>query len=410
MSQAYSDDIFALTNDEPLPGHEPLGADRERMCEQICDQLVKWSKDPLSTDREIRVASGQIITLNGRWGSGKTSMVNRIEYLLRNKVEKTDKGEKRVYGDPLIVRFNPWIASSPENLISLFFSRLIHEVRNYDSGEWRRSCKRAGKLYRMEQLRSLLSDYSGLISVFGKKLDTILGSGGILSAFLGFGVGSASKNLEKSARINGDIHKLKEEIDYLCEDLDFPLIVIIDEVDRLERDELIAVLKLLRAIADFRKISYLVAIDIHHAAALVGRDLGYSYIQKFFPLRFDLEHSAFDAFIDKYREEALNSGFFDSNSAQHFNYAFERVVKIIFRPEEFPGPVLISNFRELKKAMNGIAIERKRVFIEIDPIDFLIVCILKYIHPEAWDIIQKNIGNLVDDSTTKRHISLVSRP
>lgn len=64
-------------------------------------------------DRED-VANCLTIGLMGEWGSGKTSILNMVENYLENSKIK-------------IIKFNPWIYSSYNQLVEQFFDELIFE-------------------------------------------------------------------------------------------------------------------------------------------------------------------------------------------------------------------------------------------------------------------------------------------
>ena len=60
---------------------------------------------------------GLVIGLFGKWGTGKTSVINMAANEI-NKLAENDENK------PLIMRFAPWNYSDKDNLISLFFQKL----------------------------------------------------------------------------------------------------------------------------------------------------------------------------------------------------------------------------------------------------------------------------------------------
>jgi len=59
-----------------------------------------------------------IISIEGKWGSGKTSLMNLIENEIKDDVE--------------IMHFNPWLLTDIRQVINLFFDELI-KVLSYGS-------------------------------------------------------------------------------------------------------------------------------------------------------------------------------------------------------------------------------------------------------------------------------------
>ena len=53
-----------------------------------------------------------VFGLNGKWGEGKTSVVN----LLRDKIEKND--------DFLVVNFNPWYFENEKAVVTAFYKQI----------------------------------------------------------------------------------------------------------------------------------------------------------------------------------------------------------------------------------------------------------------------------------------------
>lgn len=68
---------------------------------------------------EYNAKDGLVISLFGKWGTGKTSIINKI-----NSLANCDKKEKSNENKPLIIKFSPWNCSDKDNLITLFFQSL----------------------------------------------------------------------------------------------------------------------------------------------------------------------------------------------------------------------------------------------------------------------------------------------
>ena len=60
---------------------------------------------------------GLVIGLFGKWGTGKTSIIN----MAVNEIDALSVNDKI---KPLIIKFSPWNYSDKDNLISLFFQSL----------------------------------------------------------------------------------------------------------------------------------------------------------------------------------------------------------------------------------------------------------------------------------------------
>lgn len=63
------------------------------------------------------------IGITGEWGSGKTSLLNLIDNLLNKENNKKDIE---------IIRFNPWIYSSHNQLMEQFFDEIVSSFSNIE--------------------------------------------------------------------------------------------------------------------------------------------------------------------------------------------------------------------------------------------------------------------------------------
>ena len=70
---------------------------------------------------EYNGKDGLVIGLFGKWGTGKTSVINMAANEINKLAEKDDN-------KPLIMRFAPWNYSDKDNLISLFFQSLKNKI------------------------------------------------------------------------------------------------------------------------------------------------------------------------------------------------------------------------------------------------------------------------------------------
>jgi len=60
-------------------------------------------------------AEGHVVALYGKWGFGKTTMLNYVRHYL------SELGQSE---QPVVVSYNPWWFSGHEDLVRAFFSQL----------------------------------------------------------------------------------------------------------------------------------------------------------------------------------------------------------------------------------------------------------------------------------------------
>ncbi|GAA3346684.1 hypothetical protein GCM10020358_58610 [Amorphoplanes nipponensis] len=196
--------------DDPIssPGEETLGR------REFVDRLVAMFAE-IGTQ-----SSSTVLAVVGPWGSGKTSTVNLV-------LEKLD--EKR-WG---IARLNPWALGSAEAIVA----ELLGAIRSA-LPEKARSAREKLKTYALYATPAL-----GLIP----------------------GAGAATtKAFELAARRwtdEGTLQTHFEELETELAAIDRPVLVFVDDVDRLQPDELLALLRAIRVVGRLPNVHYVVAYD-----------------------------------------------------------------------------------------------------------------------------------------------------
>lgn len=173
---------------------------------------------------EIKHTDGMVIALYGGWGYGKTTVLNFIKHFIENDSENEIETVKR----PEILDFNPWWFSESNDLTMIFFSQLTALLK--DSGN--------------EKLLEGIRNFSKVISKIPLPYLSALES-----------VDEFFKMFEK------DIYQQKEKVEELLKERDKKILVVIDDIDRLDSNEIRQVFKLIKAVGDFPNIIYLIALD-----------------------------------------------------------------------------------------------------------------------------------------------------
>lgn len=175
-------------------------------------------------------ASGVVVGLTGPWGSGKSSLLN----LLQAKIEDQNPAA-------VVVRFDPWLVSGRDDVITQFFAELLATITTVGAANGRHG--------------DVLRDLGAKLAGYAKDLASAVS---LLS---------------------------------VAPDIDMPIVVLIDELDRGEDAEVRAVAQLVRAVADFPSISYLLAYDRSRVIEVLGDknlERGAAYLEKIVQLEIPL--------------------------------------------------------------------------------------------------------------------------
>lgn len=233
------------------PMEDVLG--RGAFVERLVDALIS---------PKTRKSTGLTIGITGPWGSGKSSILNLVQAEIQQRYP--DKA--------LIVRFDPWLVSGRDDLIVRFFAEVGRTIRRSSA-----TAERFGKLGRR------LLDYAKRVA---PAADLII-PGGATAISAGAAV------LDEAFASQRDLHTLRDKLADALEEADGALVVLIDELDRVEDAEIRAMAQLVRAVLDFPGISFLLAYDAERVAQALGHgalpgqepDHGRAYLEKIVQLQ-----------------------------------------------------------------------------------------------------------------------------
>jgi len=202
----------------------------------------------------LDVRAGAVVGILGAWGSGKTSFIN----LTRNIFNEIDFQ---------IIDFNPWMFSGTEQLVQSFFIELASELK-VSLGH-----AKIGKA--LEEYGTALSGMSWLPAI-----GTWVSRGQNLIKLIGIHLQKKNQGI-KEHRV-----KLEEELSKL----DKPIVVVLDDIDRLTSSEIRDIFRLVRLTARFPNLIYLVAFDRSRVEKALGDDgiSGRDYLEKILQIVVDL--------------------------------------------------------------------------------------------------------------------------
>jgi predicted KAP-like P-loop ATPase len=203
-----------------------------------------------------------IAGVEAAWGSGKTSFLNLTRAAIRDKA-----GDNAV-----ILEYCPWIYSTIDALLLGFCEQLASQLGRK---------VRDGKS--LEKVSNALSTLSKVIS-----LPRLIPIAAIPAEMVTTVLTSSSEALGSAARLaERDIFKAKEEVQTSIDESDKSIFVVIDDVDRLAPAEIRLLFQFLKAVADFRSVTYLLAYDprpVTQALSFDGTLDGEEYLKKFIQL------------------------------------------------------------------------------------------------------------------------------
>jgi predicted KAP-like P-loop ATPase len=351
----------------------------------------------------IRNWTGQeslVIALYGPWGNGKTSAKNMVlDFLYRGSpsIHTTD--------------FNPWQLANKPSLSEAFFDELGVALGKGDLGSntlkkstlaryrrWAHSLKGGSDLAHLVRnaFGSILI-ILGALTIGSAKIGSetaalVLGGllifGGIL-AFISRLIDSLIKLLEAGIDVGSkSIGEIKDELISDLRKRKTPLLVAIDDLDRLTPQELLEIFQLIKANANFPNVTYLILGDRAVLEANVTRALGVSgrdYLEKIVQVAFDLpivDIGIVREVLSK-RLESLLSG---AAIAAHF---YEKRWANIFWSSLH---VYFQNLRDVNRFTSALAFQIASFSadgaFEVNPIDLIGLEVIRQFEPDAYKAIR----------------------
>ncbi len=205
---------------------------------------------------EYHGSDGLVIGLFGKWGTGKTSILNMaIDELERMGSNRDNK--------PLVTRFSPWNYSDKNDLIGIFFRNLMKTINLKGNDEFKNKVGEA------------LRDYSGVLDL----LELIPGTGSTFATIAKNTAQAQGKKLMKGDDLDETRRKLADALRAVGK----KIIVTIDDIDRLTNSQIRDIFQLVKQVGDFPNIIYILAMDrdvVRGALAEVHNFDGNEYLEK----------------------------------------------------------------------------------------------------------------------------------
>jgi len=219
--------------------------------------------------------SSLVVGLYGEWGHGKTSALKLLELAL-DETRTHLVGGTPPKPQAQVVRFTPWLYSSVDTLLPAFFETLSSETGGIKVADGARRTK----------LKAALRGIGEFVGP-AVKLGALVVAGPAGSAMASAAAdalqGTAKATAEALDRGEPSFRKLRDEAsDVLLalghQDPPQRVVVLIDDLDRAAGvDEVLAMLKLVKLVADLPNVSYVLAMDRERVQALLRERISNSY-------------------------------------------------------------------------------------------------------------------------------------
>lgn len=341
-----------------VPARSTIGADSPiRKPEDDVLGRTKFARCFAEQALSLDATGGVVVGVLGPWGSGKTSFVNLARLYLEGA------------GVP-VLDFNPWMFSGAEQLVESFFVELSAQLK------LRPGLAEAGK-----DLEEYGESFSGLgwLPLVGPWIERGRAATKILAKMLQRrkeGVGRRRSNVEKALAA-----------------LEKPLVVVVDDIDRLTYSEIRDIFKLVRLTANFPNVIYILAFDrarVEKALAeqgIPGRD----YIEKILQVAVDIPAVPADV-LNKEVFRAIENALSTIDKTGPFDQsAWPDVFMEIIRP-------LVRNMRDVRRYAANVYGTVRDLDGQIAVVDVLALEAIRVFLPDVFREMHRAVDGLTTTS------------
>lgn len=235
-------------SDAPLQHLSEDQFGRDKIAKRIAENII-----------QLDAQHGFVLGLQGSWGSGKTTLANFIVEHLDNYPE-----EER----PIIVRFNPWWFADERDLLVNFFAQMSARFKRSD----------------IPKTMGGVGEALGTLAIIFSITQTASPNAALLAPAIPIiaKVGSLLIGLNKKHKQPDDLEATKAQIVDSLRKSKRKVVVVIDDLDRLDSARLKQVFAITKSIADFPNIVYIVLFDRERTAKLLAdsKEDGAAYLEK----------------------------------------------------------------------------------------------------------------------------------
>ena len=251
-------DFPPMLLDKPLSGSEVLTDDKLGR--------APFARTVTNVLQRVSGTAGLVVSIEGAWGSGKTTTLSIIEELLRLEQEDVR---------PLIVHFNPWLVGDRDALLRQFLAKLASEVKlgdpTKDGKRVAKELKTYAKAFDVLKLIPGAEPWASIVKSVVESMGNVVG--------------------DVADYKTPDIELRKRAVAERLGKLKHRIIVFIDDIDRLFPLEVFEMVRIIKAVGELPNVGYVVAWDpkyVREALRIANVPVAGTYLDKIVQVRLPL--------------------------------------------------------------------------------------------------------------------------
>jgi hypothetical protein len=289
------------------------------------------------------------IAISGKWGSGKSIFLTQLE--------------KALSTNTIIIKFNPWRSKNSNQILEDFFDSLINELKTYN-----------------KQLSKEIENYSrAILAADDNSINKIF------------------NQLFKLFFTERSITKQYDDVRSFIKSLKSKIVVIIDDIDRLDEEEILEVLRIVRNTANFPDTFFIVAFDhVYVESALKNSKIPSpnQYLEKVFQLEINLPSYPYNILYSK-QIELLNSNRSEEEQKQIsgalYQIANTKKEPIVRHKQVNLYKDYVQNLRDVVRFSNSFNLYYDLKKNEVDLVDYIALELIKLKYLNVYNSIVEQL-------------------
>lgn len=314
-----------------------------------------FAKRIAETIRDRKDPDSFVVGLYGRWGEGKSSVLNFITTELKASQVAT-------------ITFNPWRFEGEDQLLIGFFTELALALN--------------------KQLKTSTEKFGDLLARYADVVVPKLG-------FLGGAVSTEpGAHLKKIGELMAgtSLTELKARLDAMLRDTGKRVVIVIDDIDRLNKQEIQAIFRLVKLTADFSHTTYLLSFDDTMVARAIGEmyaggdaeTAGRNFLEKIVQVPIVLPVIQRDAMHEYCMAKITQSIFNTSVPLSGDQWEIFNVVMLTSILDRITTP------RHVVRYSNSLSFILPLLRGEANALDLVLIEALKVFYPELYHLIARH--------------------
>jgi hypothetical protein len=304
------------------------------------DPITNWQDDIIGRAAVVEALAqhalslrSPVVALNGEFGDGKSSVLNLLK--------------KAVEGQAIVVSFNAWLPGSDATFATDLFINIATE------------CK---KHFYVPQLKKQALAYARTLT---RSVSFLAGLKELLPA---------QSQWEEVQELRQSFSRLPLRI-----------VVLLDEIDRMQREELLVLLKILRGASSIPNVTFVCAFSDKWIRAVLKEEAP-DYLQKFFPVSVNLPAADADMIGRCIKDQLMGS----LAKQNWFGTADEekKFTELLDRAWNDALSKICTNLRKAGLLINDVLTTGSAISGEVNPFDLVAIEAMRRFYPDVYSSVR----------------------